>query len=137
MNVAAADFQFTMTQKSPDCSVIVDGAESKYTPLSTYAKSLAPNVKTTVTIPFADYKLNVKGAPYDIVHFKDFTFVKMAPLNSIWKFYNFRLVSNCTQVTSTTNSTTSPVPSTKSSDASHAALPLGLAFLAMSFASLM
>lgn len=63
--------------------------DSVYHPLTKY---ITPNgERQTVTLPLADYAVNLAGNPFDFVHLKDWTIVNMAPADAVFYMSNLML----------------------------------------------
>lgn len=74
-------------------SINIVAGDSTYKPITDY---ITPSgTRQTVVYPFTDFKNNVLGAPFDFVHFKDFTLVNMMPVNAQFRFFNISLVGDC------------------------------------------
>jgi hypothetical protein len=80
---------FTFTQKSPDCSVRIDSADSVALPVTKYYKT--PGVKSSVILPFADFAKNALGADFDFVHLKGWVMIKFTQ-NAVFEFSNFKVL---------------------------------------------
>ncbi len=126
---AGGNSTFTLTQMQSDCVTRNETGDSTYVNVQDYLPNKAiTGARQTVIIPFTDVRFRADGVtPYDFIHFKDFTFVTMLPLDSVWKFYNFTLLGTCNPppVTTTSTSTSSPASTAGSgAQGSSAAAPL-------------
>ncbi|TPX65097.1 hypothetical protein SpCBS45565_g05375 [Spizellomyces sp. 'palustris'] len=116
---AGSDFTMTLTQKTPDCKDRAGAnSDSVYVPLTKY---ITPNgQKQTVTVPFADFKNNLAGQPFDMVHLKDWTIVGVKPVGTKMQLSNLLLTRACNgtlpsstaSTVSATGTATSSLPST-------------------------
>ena len=83
-----SDMNFTMTQRSKNCSVRL--VDSQYHLLSKY---ITPDgTKQTVYLPFSDYSLNLFGEAFDFEYFKDWTLVNLGPEGSEFVMSDLKLV---------------------------------------------
>ncbi|TPX59236.1 hypothetical protein PhCBS80983_g02581 [Powellomyces hirtus] len=87
-------FTTTLTQKNPDCIDRTPGlSDSDYIPISNYVT--LDGTKQPVVMPFADFRRNIAGGAFDLVHLKDWTLNHFLPVGSVWEISNLRLIRPC------------------------------------------
>lgn len=66
-------------------------------------------------MPLSDFKKNVEGGNFDMVHLKDWTLNNLRPVGSTVDISNFVLVGNCPAIPTTTSVAKPTQTTTKSS----------------------